>query len=163
MLLDLLAASPNLAEELVQRTASTLRVQEIVRLSLAPAFLLAAIGAVMNVMMARLIWVADRIERLQARMEEDQTSRERRELARLRRRRRYAQRAVMFATAAALTICVVIALLFVSAFIKPQIGTLIAIAWIVTMLFLVTALVLFAAETVVAAKGQPTRGIDEGS
>lgn len=162
MLFDLLASS-NIATDLLERTASTLRVQEIVRLSLAPAFLLAAIGAVMNVMMARLIWVADRIERLENRMEKDQTAKERRELTRLRRRRRLAQRAVMLATAAALTICIVIALLFVSAFIKPQIGTVIALAWIVTMLFLVTALVLFAMETVVATSGQNAAGPDEGS
>ena len=42
-MLDILAASANLAVELLERTASTLRVQEIVRLSLAPGFLLAAI------------------------------------------------------------------------------------------------------------------------
>ena len=123
------------------------------RLSLAPAFLLAAIGAVMNVMMGRLIWVADRIERLEMRMEEEQTPKERAELKRLCRRRRYAQRAVMFSTAAALTISLVILLLFVSAFITPQIGTLTAIAWIATMVFLITGLMLFAAETVVAASG----------
>ena len=160
---DLLAANANLATELLERTASTLKVQEIVRLSLAPAFLLAAIGAVMNVMMARLIWVADRIERLETRMEEDRSTRELRDLARLRRRRRLAQRAVMFSTAAALTICVVIALLFVSAFITPQIGTLTAIAWIATMIFLITGLVHFATETVVAASGQKAAGPDEGS
>jgi hypothetical protein len=164
MLIDLLVSnSGNLATELVERTSSTLRVQEIVRLSLAPAFLLAAIGAVMNVMMARLIWVANRIERLESRMEDDQTRLERRELARLRRRRRLAQRAVMFSTGAALTICVVIALLFVSAFITPQIGTITAIAWIATMLFLITGLVFFAGETIAAASGQKPAGPDEGS
>ena len=153
-MLDLLAHSGNIATDLLERTSSTLKVQEIVRLSLAPAFLLAAIGAVMNVMMGRLIWVAGRIERLEEKMEADQTARERSELMRLRRRRRLAQRAVMFATAAALTISLVILLLFVSAFIEPQIGTLTAIAWIATMLMLVTALVLFVMETVVATRGQ---------
>ena len=37
------------AIELIERTSSTLRVQQVVQLSLAPAFLLAGIGAVMNV------------------------------------------------------------------------------------------------------------------
>lgn len=162
-MLDLLVQSGNLATDLLERTASTLRVQEIVRLSLAPAFLLAAIGGVMNVMMTRLIWIADRIERLEARMEEDQTPRERHELARLRRRRRYAQRAVMFSTAAACTISLVVLLLFVSAFITPQIGTLTAISWIATMLLLITGLVLFAVETAIAVGGQRREGQDEGS
>ena len=164
MILDLLASeSGNLATDLLHRTSSTVRVQEIVRLSLAPAFLLAAIGAVMNVMMSRLIWVAQRIENLEVRMEEDRKARYGRELTRLRRRRRLAQRAMMLSTGAALTICVVIALLFVSAFITPQIGTVTAVAWIMTMLLLVGALVLFAMETVVAASGQSRGGPDEGS
>ena len=164
MILDLLSSeSGNLATDLLHRTSSTVRVQEIVRLSLAPAFLLAAIGAVMNVMMSRLIWVAQRIENLEVRMEEDRKARYGRELTRLRRRRRLAQRAMMLSTGAALTICVVIALLFVSAFITPQIGTVTAVAWIMTMLLLVGALVLFAMETVVAASGQSRGGPDEGS
>lgn len=153
MILDLLANS-NIAADLLERTSSTFRVQEMVRLSLAPAFLLAGIGAVMNVMMSRLIWVAERIERMEMRMEDDRSEREMSELQRLCRRRTLAQRAVMFSTAAALTICVVIALLFVSAFIEPRIGSLIAIAWITTMAFLITGLVHFAMETVVAASSQ---------
>lgn len=163
-MLDLLAAESSLATDLLERTSSTLRVQEIVRLSLAPAFLLAGIGAIMNVMMARLIWVANRIERLEARMEDGRKARERRELSRLRHRRRLVQRAVMFSTAAALTICVVIALLFISAFITPQIGTITAIAWITTMVFLITGLVFFSMETFVAAAGQAAASEpDDGS
>ena len=161
MLLDLLA-STNIATDLLERTASTVRVQEIVRLSLAPAFLLAAIGAVMNVMMARLIWIANRIERLEARMEDDQTSDERRELGYLCRRRRLAQRAVMFSTGAAATISLTILLLFVSALIEPQIGTLTAIAWIATMLLLIIGLMLFAAETIMAARVQKKHEAEMG-
>ena len=70
----------------------------------------------------------------------------------------------MLSTLAALTICVVIALLFISAFITPQIGTITAIAWILTMVFLISGLVNFAAETYVAASGQSKTGAeDEGS
>lgn len=165
MILDLLTTDGgNIATDLLERTASTLRVQEIVRLSLAPAFLLAAIGAVMNVMMARLIWIANRIERLEEKIEDGHTARDLRELSRLRRRRKLAQRAVMLSTLAACTICIVIALLFVSAFITPQIGTITALAWILTMIFLISGLVHFAAETFVAASGQSdTSDSDEGS
>ena len=86
------------------------------------------------------------------------------ELARLRRRRKLAQRAVMLSTMEALTICVVIALLFVSAFIKPQMGTLTAIAWILRMVLRISGLVNFAMETFVAASGQSkTGGADEGN
>ncbi len=156
-MLDLLVEGPGLARELVARTSNTLVVQEIVRLSLAPAFLLAAIGAVMNVMMSRLIWVADRIERLEARLEAGEAAGREGELALLQRRRRLAQRAVLLSTAAALTICVTIALLFVSAFITPQIGTLTALAWIATMALLIGGLILFVTETLVAARGHRAR------
>ncbi len=150
---ELLATEANIAAELLERTASTMRVQEIVRLSMAPAFLLAGIGAIMNVMMSRLIWVAERIERYEARIDDQHSEREQQELEWLRHRRRLAQRAVMFSTSSALTISIVIVLLFVSAFIEPQIGTITALAWILTMLLLSTGLLLFARETIVAARG----------
>ena len=69
MLLDFLAPLAGL--EIIERTSSTLRVQQVVQLSLAPAFLLAGIGAVMNVMTNRLIWVANKIERILAADERD--------------------------------------------------------------------------------------------
>ena len=152
MLLDILVDNPNLARELVERTSSTARVQQIVQLSLSPAFLLAAIGAIMNVMVSRLVWVAARIEKIELRIEDGKAGREQAELPTLRRRRVLAQRAVMLSTAAAATISVVIALLFISAFITPQIGTLTAFAWIATMLFLILGLAHFLLETRLAAR-----------
>ena len=143
----LLAADPSLAGELLERTASTSRVQQIVQLSLAPVFLLAAIGAVMNVMTSRLIWIATRIEDIERVLDSGEGGRLGEEIPVLQQRRVYAQRAVMFSTASALTICVVVALLFVSAFIRPQIGTVTAVAWIVTMGLLMVGLVLFLLET----------------
>ncbi|MEP3050324.1 MAG: DUF2721 domain-containing protein [Erythrobacter sp.] len=163
MLFDLLA-STDIAADLIERTSSTARVQEILSLSLAPAFLLAGIGATMNVMMGRLIWIAGRIERLETRLADDRSEKEQRELVRLRRRRRLAQHAIKFSTAAALSICVVIAVLFVSALIQTQIGVVIAICWIAAMVFLITGLVLFLTETMVAAAGQTKASDrDEGS
>jgi hypothetical protein len=157
MLLEILVDNPNLARELVERTSSTARVQQIVQLSLSPAFLLAAIGAIMNVIVSRLIWVAGRIEKIELRISDEKAGREQAELPVLRRRRILAQRAVMFSTAAAVTISIVIALLFISAFINPQIGTLTAIAWIATMLFLILGLVHFLLETRLAARAAHDR------
>ena len=136
--------------DLIERTSSSARVQSVVQLSLAPAFLLAGIGAIMNVMTNRLIWVANKIERIiMARDTGKPAAVE--ELPALERRRVLAQRAVMLSTAAALTICIVIALLFVSAFISAPLGTLVAFAWIVTMGFLVAGLGAFWLETRTAA------------
>ena len=137
----------SLTGDLVERTSSTARVQEIVQLSLAPVFLLAAIGAVLNVMNARLTWLGDRIEFIERRREKGLAGRDGEELPALVQRQSYAQLAVNFSTSAALTICFVVALLFISAFIEPRIGTIVALMWIGTMAQLVAALVLFFRET----------------
>jgi hypothetical protein len=156
MLPDLLAAAAvqtPFAFEIIERTASTPRVQQVVQLSLAPAFLLSGIGAVMNVIMSRMIWIAKRIEIIEDRMEEHRTPRQTREVGWLMRRRRLMQGAIMFSTAAAVMISAVIMLLFVSAYITAQIGTLIAAMWVLTMLLLVTGLGFFLLETRLAAIG----------
>ena len=54
---DMVTTGQPLAVELIQRTSSAVRVQHILQLSLAPVFLLAGIGAIMNVMVSRLIWI----------------------------------------------------------------------------------------------------------
>lgn len=153
--LDLLAAVLHtpFASEILERTASTPRVQQVVQLSLAPAFLLSGIGAIMNVIMSRMIWIATRIENLEARIEEQRTAKQAREITWLMRRRKLMQGAVMFTTAAAVMISLVIGLLFISAYILAQIGTLIAGFWVLTMALLVTGLGFFLFETRLAARG----------
>jgi Protein of unknown function (DUF2721) len=157
MLLDLLAAAADprlpLALEIFERTASTPRVQQVVQLSLAPAFLLSGIGAVMNVIMSRMIWIAKRIETIDDKLEEERSARQLREHGWLMRRRRLMQGAIMFSTAAAVMISAVIMLLFVSAYITAQIGTVIAFLWVLTMALLVTGLGFFLLETRLAAIG----------
>lgn len=150
MTLDIMAGIG--AFELIERTSSTLRVQQVVQLSLAPAFLLAGIGAVMNVMTNRLIWVANKIERILNAVDEGDVAAMRAELPALEKRRIYAQRAVMFSTASALAISVVIVLLFVSAFVYVALGTLVAGMWVVSMGFLVAGLGSFLMETRTAAR-----------
>lgn len=149
MVLDILSALPGI--EILERTSSTLRVQQVVQLSLAPAFLLAGIGAVMNVMTNRLIWVANKIERILDAGDEGDVTAMRAELPALELRRIYAQRAVMFSTASALAISVVIVLLFVSAFVRTPLGTLVATMWVICMGLLVAGLGSFLMETRTAA------------
>lgn len=158
MLLDLLAIAPTqtnapFALEILERTASTPRVQQVVQLSLAPAFLLSGIGAVMNVIMSRMIWIARRVENIEEKMEEQRTARQARELGWLMRRRKLMQGAIMFSTASAVMISAVIMLLFISAYITAQIGTVIAAMWVLTMALLVTGLGFFLLETRLAAIG----------
>lgn len=160
MMIELLAAAVDVAKspfafEILERTASTPRVQQVVQLSLAPAFLLSGIGAVMNVIMSRMIWIAQRIE---DKMEDQRTAAQARELGWYMRRRRLMQGAILFSTAAAVMISLVIGLLFISAYITAQIGTVIATLWVLTMLLLVTGLGFFLLETRLAAIGvQPSK------
>ena len=150
MLLDILTALPG--SDLLERTSSTLRVQQVVQLSLAPAFLLAAIGAVMNVMTNRLIWVANKIERILDAGDDGDVAALRRELPALEQRRIYAQRAVMFSTASALAISIVIVLLFISAFVETALGSLVSAVWVICMGLLVAGLGCFWMETRTAAR-----------
>ncbi len=155
MSLDLLAAALHtpFAADILERTASTPRVQQVVQLSLAPAFLLSGIGAVMNVIMARMIWIAKRVENIEEKMEGHRTAKQARELSWLLQRRKLMQGAIMFSTAAAVMISLVIGLLFIAAYITVQIGTVIAALWVLTMLLLVTGLGFFLFETRLAARG----------
>ena len=153
MIVDLLSSAVPVASDILQRTASTPRVQQIVSLSLAPAFLLAAIGAIMNVLVSRMIWIANRIERIDDRIEDGRTDPQDEERVWLAKRRALAQVAVMFGTGAASVISLVIALLFISAWIEAQIGTLIATCWILTMVLLIIGLIYFFRETRLAAIG----------
>ena len=159
-MIDFLASEANLATELLERTSSTPDTLRAVQLSLAPAFLLVGIGSIMNVMMQRLTWLAGRIERL---CEQDASQRPDKvviEIEWLRHRRRLARRAIMFSTAAAVIISLVIAVLFTSVYIEARIGTVVASLWVVTVVLLITGLAHFLRETLLAANGpndQPSK------
>lgn len=156
LLVDITSAAQPFAYELLDRTTSTPRVRSALELSLAPAFLLVGIGSLMNVMMTRLVWLASRIERLCI----NSTSQSPDTLSRLpfevevewlSVRRRLVRIAVKFSTAAASVISLVIALLFVSAFIEAKVGVVVAILWVVTVGLLITGLIYFMREALMAA------------
>ena len=146
------SSSASFASELLERTASTARVQQMVQLSLTPVFLLAAIGAVLNVMNQRLTWIVDRVHTLERIAESELHSREIESLPVLRQRRTYAHAAINLSTAAGLLICTVVGLTFVSAFVRPALGSVVALCWIVAMALVFGALLFFLLETRLATK-----------
>ncbi|KWV92157.1 DUF2721 domain-containing protein [Erythrobacter sp. YT30] len=152
-----LFSAAGIATEIIERTSNTPDVQRAVQLSLAPAFLLVAIGSIMNVMVTRLNWIAGRIERLDEFQPKEDSSMKAAELAWLRARRSISRRAIKYSTGAACVISVVIALLFVSVYIDARIGTFVAVLWVVTMGLLIFALSQFLRETLLAAEG-PRKG-----
>lgn len=149
---DMVTTGQPLAVELIQRTSSAVRVQHILQLSLAPVFLLAGIGAIMNVMVSRLIWIGGRIDLIDNRANDNPRRTDVAERAWLLKRRQLAQTAVMCGTGSAVLISLVVMLLFVSAWIEAQIGTIIAIAWIATMALLIVGLALFFREAMLARR-----------
>ena len=155
-MIELLVES-GITDELIERTSSTARVQAVVQASLTPVFLLAAIGAVLNVINMRLVWLAERIDRIERLKEADSDSRDIEELPALRRRASYAAISVNLSTFAALLICTIIAMGFISAFIRPALGTVVAIAWILTMGMIVAALLFFLLETRMGTKTRRER------
>lgn len=156
--IDLLSSSSGfgIAGDLLERTASTIRVQRIVQLSLAPVFLIAGLGAMLNVLNNRLTWVVDRIRRMERALDNPEAparrQKEAEELPVLRKRQRLAHMAIDLLTASALAICLVIAMLFVSAFIRTPIGTFVAFLWIVAMALIFAGLLAFLMETRLATR-----------
>ena len=117
---------------------------------------LVGIGSLMNVMMTRLVWLAGRIERICV----NSTSPTPDYLSRLpfevevewlSKRRRLVRIAMKFSTGAAAVISLVIALLFVSAFVDANIGVLVATLWVTTIGLLITGLGYFLRESLMAA------------
>jgi len=153
-----LIASGNIAADIIERTSSTPATLRAVQLSLAPAFLLVGIGSILNVMVSRVQWIAGRIERLCEDGEERIGPAASEEVAWLHERRRIARSAIMVATAAAMTISLVIAVLFLSAYIETKLGTIVALLWTITMGLLITALTQFLRETLLASRGAGAKG-----
>ena len=156
-MLDFLVGSGEMVAELIARTSSTTNVQHIVQISLAPVFLLAAIAAFLNVINGRLIWLADRVNRLNECEFLQRSDSALKELPVLRQRQAFAYRSANLSIAAALLTCTAVALMFVSAFVRAPIGTFVAGAWILAMALVFAALFSFLKETKLATRSANAR------
>jgi hypothetical protein len=130
-------------------------IAHFIQLSIAPVFLLAGVGAIMNVLATRLARVVDRVRRL----EEDfagscpEAQRlARSELGLLARRMKLVNGSITLCTASALFVCLVVAILFVGGLADINMGRPIALLFILAMALLVGGLVLFLMEVRMAAR-----------
>jgi hypothetical protein len=124
-------------------------IAQTIQLSLAPVFMLTAIGALLNVLTGRLSRVIDRaraVEQLHPRSTGQEHDRHVRELRLLDRRITIINASLFLAVASAVMTCVVVVLLFVANLANFHFGTLVAISFIVAMLLLIAALVGFIVE-----------------
>ncbi|GAA0737587.1 DUF2721 domain-containing protein [Sphingomonas japonica] len=135
-------------------------VAETIQISIAPVFLLAGIGGILNVMTGRLARVIDRarsIEALHPRSTGPEHDRHVWELRRIDKRITIINAAITLVTASAVAICVVVALLFIAELSALQIGTVVAVAFILSMLLLTSGLACFLIEVRLSLKASHIR------
>ncbi len=124
-----------------------------IQLSVAPVFLLAGIGGVLNVIAGRLNRVVDRsrhLERLYGETDGPEHDRHVGELRVLDRRIQLASNSIFLCVASAVAVCALVTLLFVAEMARAEVGRWIAALFIVAMALLAAGLVLFLVETRVA-------------
>ena len=147
-------------------------VAEIVRLALAPVFLLSGVGAFLNVLAARLSRIVDRSREvgsivLVSRGEEHDRSVN--DLKILDRRMSLINWATGLSVSSAILTCLVVVLLFAASVIHPRIGNAIALLFMASMLTIGAGFAVFLAETTVAARAVRVRSellqhtVDDGS
>jgi len=119
-----------------------------IQLAVAPVFLLAGIGSIINVLAHRLARVVDRSRSLEAETLglDPGDGAAAAELRLLGRRMRVVHLAISCCTASALFVCMVVAILFVADLAKIAFARPIAVLFILAMLLLIAGLILFLYE-----------------
>lgn len=124
-------------------------IAQTIQLAIAPVFLLAGIGAILNVLAGRLARVVDRsrvLEELHAKSEGEEHQRYVRELRIVDRRMRLANTAIALIVASAIVVCALVALLFITQLAGLAFRVAVAVAFVLGMALLVAGLVLFLIE-----------------
>ena len=130
-------------------------IAHLIQLSIGPVFLLAGIGAVLNVLTHRLARVVDRVRKLEEEFAGASTLRQqlaRAELKRLGTRMKLAHWSITACTASALSVCLVVAIMFVGGVAELRMGQAIAGLFVLTMALIVAGLVLFLLEIRIASR-----------
>lgn len=124
-------------------------IADAIQASLSPVFMLAGIGALLNVLAGRLSRVIDRARALERiHLESNGVERDRavRELRLLARRMTITNAALLMAVSSAVMTCVVVAMLFIAVLLKFHIGQYVAAGFILAMALLIASLGAFMLE-----------------
>lgn len=135
-------------------------IAQTIQLAIAPVFLLAGIGAILNVLAGRLARVVDRsrvLEERHAASTGEEHQRTVRELRIIDRRMRLANAAIALMVASAIVVCLLVALLFVTQLAGLAFRVAVAIAFVLSMALLIAGLILFLIEINVALSGLRVR------
>ena len=143
------------------RTASGMAATDVstiahtIELAVAPVFLLAGIGGILNVVASRLARVVNRMRSLELDIptaHEEVQRQEIQELAVLDRRIRLCQLSIGLCTASALLISLVVIVLFVAALVTMNFAIVVPLLFIAAMVCLTLGLLLFLAEVTVSTR-----------
>jgi MFS family permease len=124
-------------------------IAHVIQLSIAPVFLLTAVGAMLGVLSNRLSRAVDRARSLESRVKTaagDEQTAMRRQLSVLGRRIRMIYQAMVLCAVCALLICSVIVTAFASTLAGAVLAVPIAVLFIAAMLAFIGALLLFLRE-----------------
>jgi MFS family permease len=134
---------------------SVTTVAEIIQLAVAPVFLLAGIGAFLNVCAGRLSRIVDRARQVEPLLLDSRGAEHERWLNDLRildRRMVLVSQAIFLTVLAAVLICLVVVLLFAAGLFDAHFGTAIALLFIASMIAIGLGFAVFLVETRVAAR-----------
>lgn len=124
-------------------------IAQAIQLAIAPVFMLAGIGALLNVLAGRLSRVVDRsrqLEVLHPRSIGPEHDRHVWELRLLDRRITLINRGLALAVSSAVMVCVVVALMFIAGLVRFHLGVYVALAFIFAMIMLTASLITFLIE-----------------
>lgn len=124
-------------------------VADTIQSAIAPVFLLAGIGAILNVMVGRLARIVDRarkLEQLHPKTTGPEHDRHVQELRLIDKRITVINNAIFLGVASAVAICMVVALMFVSRLMAFHIGAVVAALFVLSMVLLMAGLVYFLVE-----------------
>jgi ABC-type transport system involved in cytochrome bd biosynthesis fused ATPase/permease subunit len=136
-------------------TLALTTIAETIQLSLSPVFMLAGIGALLNVLAGRMARVVDRarvLEALHPRSQGPEHDHHVWELRLLDRRISIINAALFLAVSSAVMTCIVVALLFIAELAKLHAGTIVALFFILAMVLLIASLVSFMIEVRVSLR-----------
>jgi hypothetical protein len=128
-------------------------IAHVIQLAVAPVFLLAGVGALLNVMTNRLGRIIDRARRVEGEwpeMGDDGREPARKELRILERRAHCASWAINLCTFAALLVCALVAALFIDAFFGTNLKWLVGAFFVGAMVALIGGLTAFLVEVYIA-------------
>jgi hypothetical protein len=131
------------------QVATVSTIAQTIQLSLSPVFMLAGISGLLNVLAGRLSRVVDRaraLEALHPRSTGPEHDRHVWELRLLDRRIVIINAGLFLSVSSAVMTCMVVALLFVAELADLQIGTEVALSFILAMALLISSLVAFIVE-----------------